>query len=408
MPQILVVDDDDVVAFSVQNALREYEVLHATDGVEGLDLFRLHMADIRLVVLDIQMPHLDGRATCLKIRSMNQNIPIVPFTGFPREDTLNMLRELGCFSPIIKPADLNVIARTLRAALASVPPPPAPAAALLTYAQELVTAQEQQGRAERARPAIEVAAPTISPRIEVRAFGPGQVQRNGVLLSAADWGGSAIGRELFFYALECAPQSKDQIGVMFWPDLSPERMTSAFHAAKYRIQRALGIEFLNYDVESYRINPAADIWYDVAEFDCLLDAARDREPEDADRLTEIERAAALYTGDYLCSLYSNWVVEKRQLLQIRFFAALQRLINDLIGRREFERALEHSLRGLDHDYYREDLHRAVMRCLSGTGHPADALAHYAAASQRLTVELGTPLEQATIDLADRIRASLAH
>ncbi len=154
MSKILVIDDDESVWISVQCALPDYEVLCAADGIEGLDLFRQHLAEIALVVLDINMPHLDGRATCLKIRSMNQRVPIVPFTGFPREDGLNMLRELGCCAPIIKPAEPSLITQNLRQALASESPPLAPSIALLTYTQELVTEREQAGRAERARQAI--------------------------------------------------------------------------------------------------------------------------------------------------------------------------------------------------------------------------------------------------------------
>src|SRR5512135_2048698 len=142
MPKVLVIDDDDIVAFSVQNTLRDYEILAAADGIEGLDLFRRHLAEIVLVVLDVQMPHLDGRATCVKIRSMSGSVPIVPFTGFPHEETLGMLRELGCFAPLIKPAAPDVLAQTLYAALASVPPS-TPTSALLTYTQELVTKEEQ-------------------------------------------------------------------------------------------------------------------------------------------------------------------------------------------------------------------------------------------------------------------------
>ena len=77
MPKVLVIDDDDVVALSVQYTLREYEVLATADKVEGLDLFRRYLADIALIVLDVQMPHLDGHATCVKIRSISRNVPII-------------------------------------------------------------------------------------------------------------------------------------------------------------------------------------------------------------------------------------------------------------------------------------------------------------------------------------------
>jgi DNA-binding NarL/FixJ family response regulator len=150
MPKVLVIDDDEVVAFSVQNALRDYEVLATADEVEGLDLFRRYLADIVLVVLDIQMPHLDGHATCVKIRSISRSVPIIPFTGFPHEGTLDMLCELGCFAPLIKPAAPDVLARALMAALPSAPPS-TPASAFLTYTRELVAKEKQPDRTKRTR-----------------------------------------------------------------------------------------------------------------------------------------------------------------------------------------------------------------------------------------------------------------
>jgi len=169
MPTILVIDDSEATAFSVRSAVPECEVLYARDGIEGLDIFRQHADEIDLVVLDIQMPYLDGRATCIKIRSTKKDVPIVPFTGYPDEDTLSMLRELGCTPPLIKPADPDLIARTIREALAAPPPTVMPSAALLAYTQELVTTQEQMGRAERAA-RVMIYASSLSVREGLKAL----------------------------------------------------------------------------------------------------------------------------------------------------------------------------------------------------------------------------------------------
>lgn len=169
MPTILVIDDSEATAFSVRSAVPECEVLYARDGIEGLDIFRQRANEIDLVVLDIQMPYLDGRATCIKIRSTKQDIPIVPFTGFPDEGTLSMLRELGCTPPLIKPADPDLIAKTIREALASPPPVMTQSAALLAYTQELLTTQEQIGRAERAA-RVMIYANSLSVREGLRAL----------------------------------------------------------------------------------------------------------------------------------------------------------------------------------------------------------------------------------------------
>ena len=227
------------------------------------------------------------------------------------------------------------------------------------------------------------------PRVEVRAFGAGQVARDGRVLSSTDWGGSALAREMVFYMLEQPPQRRDEIGVIFWPTLSSGRMTSSFHAAKYKARRALGVEFAIFEDDCYRINPAMNLWYDVAEFQRLLASATTRSASDPDRAAEFQQALNLYTGPYLADSYAEWPVRPRERLQIQFFELVKTLIDDLLARRQYADALVAAQRGLEQDYYREDLHLVVMRCLAEIGQSARALAHYDKMSRRLTKELGT-------------------
>lgn len=242
------------------------------------------------------------------------------------------------------------------------------------------------------------------PRIEIRAFGPGQVFRDGRLLSIQEWGGSAIARELLFYLFEQSPVRKEEIGAVFWPDFSLAKMNNTFHAAKYRARRALGVEFILYSDDFYRIDPNAGIWYDVAEFGRLLDTAQRRSVDDAARLAKLQQALALYTGDYLTGMYSDWILERRQALQARYFDALNQVVDILMRRREFERALVACQRGIELDYYREDLHRGMMQSLTETGRRAEALIHYRELARRLRRELRTAPAQETRDLFTWIRS----
>ncbi|HLF28072.1 MAG TPA: tetratricopeptide repeat protein [Anaerolineae bacterium] len=263
----------------------------------------------------------------------------------------------------------------------------------------------EQLRVAVAAPVIEpVSEPLVIPRIEVRAFGPGHVFRDSRLLSVQEWGGSAIARELLFYLLDRPPQRKEEIGAMFWPNLSPGKMTSAFHAAKYRARRALGVEFVIYQDDTYQVNPAAAIWYDVAEFERLLDTVQHRSRDDPDRMTELQRAIDLYSGEYLSGVYADWVTERRQILQTRYFDALNQLLDALLRQRHYEQALELCQRGIEFDYYREDLHRGLMRSLAETGRRAEALMHYKALARRLRKDLRASPAPATRDLFVRIRS----
>jgi CheY-like chemotaxis protein len=59
--RILVVDDAAMVRAQVRGALKttRYEVLEASDGLEALAALREH-PDIKLVVLDVHMPNMNG------------------------------------------------------------------------------------------------------------------------------------------------------------------------------------------------------------------------------------------------------------------------------------------------------------------------------------------------------------
>jgi two-component SAPR family response regulator len=241
------------------------------------------------------------------------------------------------------------------------------------------------------------------PRLEVRAFGQGQIWRDGELLTGAHWGRSANARELFFYLLEHSPSRKEDIGLNFWPDLSMARMTSSFHAAKYRARRALGMEFVVYDDERYRLNSLFPLSYDVAEFRRLLEASR-QAATDVECAAWLRQAVQLYTGDYLTDIYADWAAATRAELHRQFFEALGRLIAILLLQQCYDEVISLCQRGLEIDYYHENLHRALMYSLAATGHATGAVRHYEAAAKRLARELMTAPTAEMASLAARIRA----
>ena len=74
---ILVVDDDKEIADLVEIYLVNdgYKVLKAADGEQCLEMFRDH-PEIRMIILDIMMPGIDGLEVCRQIRKTS-NVPIL-------------------------------------------------------------------------------------------------------------------------------------------------------------------------------------------------------------------------------------------------------------------------------------------------------------------------------------------
>jgi len=83
----LIIDDDEGVRLFVQAVLEGegWTCIEARNGEEGLDLATEHMPD--LILLDVNMPEMDGFQTFSKLRQspFTQGIPIVMLTGINTE-----------------------------------------------------------------------------------------------------------------------------------------------------------------------------------------------------------------------------------------------------------------------------------------------------------------------------------
>lgn len=88
MTTIMVIDDDDLVAQTLQRALKMYgyQVMLASGGTEGLQLARRHPPD--LIILDIIMPGADGYEVCRQIRNdpLLYELPVLFLTAKGRDE----------------------------------------------------------------------------------------------------------------------------------------------------------------------------------------------------------------------------------------------------------------------------------------------------------------------------------
>jgi DNA-binding response OmpR family regulator len=98
----LVVDDDRVLADVVAFTLRRegFEIILADDGAKALQRWEEERPDI--VVLDVNLPRVDGFTVCQKIRA-EENTPIVLLTVRGEEDDIVRGLELGADDYIVKP-----------------------------------------------------------------------------------------------------------------------------------------------------------------------------------------------------------------------------------------------------------------------------------------------------------------
>jgi two-component system, OmpR family, alkaline phosphatase synthesis response regulator PhoP len=105
--KILVVDDEIELRLGVVIRLKAagFEVLTASDGLEGLEKARKEEPD--LILLDLMLPKMDGYKVCrmLKFDAKYKNIPIIMLTARAQDTDKSLGGEAGANAYITKPAD---------------------------------------------------------------------------------------------------------------------------------------------------------------------------------------------------------------------------------------------------------------------------------------------------------------
>ena len=124
-PAIVIIDDDQNVGRTLSrlaaNRFQGYCIRYALNGVVGLEYIQELRASIKLVVLDIHMPLLDGRLVAAQIRTMLPNVPILPFSAYP--ERIESLIALGCLPAVSKqPSAFQEMAMLMEKAMKTVPP----------------------------------------------------------------------------------------------------------------------------------------------------------------------------------------------------------------------------------------------------------------------------------------------
>ncbi len=110
--RILIVDDNKNNLFALRTLIEEHmdvEVIEAASGQEALDI-ALDNPRIDLIVLDVQMPEMDGfqTASMLKVRKKTRDIPIIFLTAAYKTDEFQQKGyEVGAADYLLKPIDDN-------------------------------------------------------------------------------------------------------------------------------------------------------------------------------------------------------------------------------------------------------------------------------------------------------------
>lgn len=113
---VLVVDDEESIRALAREMFVQmgFDVLMAEDGRRAVELFRGDPGKIRLVLLDMTMPHLDGEETFRELRRLRGNIPTILTSGYNEQTATSRFAGKGLAGFIQKPyrfEDLRTVVR---------------------------------------------------------------------------------------------------------------------------------------------------------------------------------------------------------------------------------------------------------------------------------------------------------
>ncbi|MGH7271832.1 MAG: response regulator, partial [Polyangiaceae bacterium] len=118
---VLVIDDDAGVRRSVGRLLEffGFDVIEAPDGRAGVAAFEQHVSTLRLVILDMTMPVMNGEETFRELRRIRSDVPVVLSSGYNEIEATRRFVAKGLAGFLQKPFALKDLARCVAAALAT-------------------------------------------------------------------------------------------------------------------------------------------------------------------------------------------------------------------------------------------------------------------------------------------------
>jgi len=116
MKKVLVIEDNEINLYLMRTILQKlgHHVIEAQNGLTGVDLAQAEIPD--LILMDIQLPVLDGYGATKKIRAIEatKDIPIIAITSYAMVGDREKILAAGCTAYIEKPIDPESFIKVLK------------------------------------------------------------------------------------------------------------------------------------------------------------------------------------------------------------------------------------------------------------------------------------------------------
>jgi two-component system, cell cycle sensor histidine kinase and response regulator CckA len=116
---LLVVDDEENILEVLKEMLEHmgYHLALAKSGREAIDTVKRTSKKISLILLDVVMPDMEGKATFSILKTLDPELKVLVISGYPAEGFPAQILREGCEGFLQKPFGLVELSRKIRAAM---------------------------------------------------------------------------------------------------------------------------------------------------------------------------------------------------------------------------------------------------------------------------------------------------
>ena len=116
---LLIVDDEEMLVELLRRIVVRlgYHAISALSVKEALEIYEAQKETIDLIITDLVMPDVGGRALALQLLQKYPNVRILISTGFSAMDEIHELLELGVRGVVMKPYQADQLNSSIQAAL---------------------------------------------------------------------------------------------------------------------------------------------------------------------------------------------------------------------------------------------------------------------------------------------------
>lgn len=242
----------------------------------------------------------------------------------------------------------------------------------------------------------------MSEKIELRLLGYPQILKNDAVVSGFISNKALL---LFcFLVLERQTHTRDALSTLLWGEMPEQRAKANLRQALHNIQK-LFPDCFDVSRQAVAVRDVSQIWIDVVEL-------RNINRMDAPSSLELERAYALYNGEFLEGINAtddfqldDWLRGHREGCRIAHMTLLEKLEQHYVAAGLWEKA-ENTLRTLIQiEPWKESYYRHLMICLARQSEFTAAILQYETCQQMLMDEFGEEPAYETRRIYERILAA---